>query len=197
VNVSAHADDLELAAAAAAGDEAARRVLAERLLNRVGTVVRCLAAGDRNADDYVQDSLVEILRSAGSFRGESALETWAERIAVRVTMRRLRKQTYREGIVSIDSSREAAAEATSAEDALVRRRFWSRVETALAGLSPERRAALTLQLVLGYSVAEIAEATGSRVNTVRDRLAVGRRLLRRAVLDDPVLVELVRDKGSS
>ena len=191
-----HDYDLQLARAAAEGRPAARRELAERMLDRVATVVRCLGAGDRNRDDYIQDAMIEILRSIGSFRGQSSLETWAERVTVRVAMRRIRKQSFRDGVVSLDSTREGRAVSPSSEEQAIRRRFWNRVEAALATLGSERRVALTLQLVLGYSVAEIAEATGAPVNTVRDRLAVGRKLLRTQLLADPELVELVRDKGT-
>jgi RNA polymerase sigma-70 factor (ECF subfamily) len=196
VNEHGHAYDLELARAAAAGHEPARRELAERMLDRVATVVRCLGTGNRNRDDYVQDAMIEILRSIGSFRGESSLETWAERVTVRVAMRRIRKQSYRDEVVALDSTRDAASGAMTSEDQVMRRRFWERVEAALATLGPERRVALTLQLVLGYKVAEIADATGAPVNTVRDRLAVGRKLLRTELLEDPELVELARNKGT-
>jgi RNA polymerase sigma-70 factor (ECF subfamily) len=191
-----HAYDLQLARAAAEGRSAARRELAERMLDRVATVVRCLGAGDRNRDDYVQDAMIEILRSIGSFRGQSSLETWAERVTVRVAMRRIRKQSFRDKVVSLDPGSEGRTASLSSEEQVMRRRFWDRVEAALARLGPERRIALTLQLVLGYSVAEIAETTGAPVNTVRDRLAVGRKLLRAEMLADPELVELVRDKGT-
>jgi RNA polymerase sigma-70 factor (ECF subfamily) len=191
-----HAYDLQLARAAAEGRPAARRELAERMLDRVSTVVRCLGAGNRNRDDYVQDAMIEVLKSIGSFRGQSSLETWAERVTVRVVLRRIRKQSYRDGVVALDSTREGRSSSLSSEEQVMRRRFWERVEAVLAALGPERRVALTLQLVLGYSVAEIAEATGAPVNTVRDRLAVGRKLLRAQMLADPELVELVRDKGS-
>lgn len=190
-----HAYDRELARAAARGHDRARRELAERMLDRVATVVRCLGAGERDRDDHVQDAMIEILRSIGSFRGESSLETWAERVTVRVAMRRIRKQGFRDGIVALDPTREAVSPSPSSEDRAMRRRFWDRVEAALATVGPERRVALTLQLVLGYSVGEIAEATGTPVNTVRDRLATGRKLLRERMLEDAELVELVRSKG--
>jgi len=196
VDEHGHAYDLELARAAADGHDLARRELAERMLDRVATVVRCLGPADRNRDDYIQDALIEILRSIGSFRGESSLETWAERVTVRVAMRRIRKQNYRDGVIALDSTRDATSGSLSSEDQVIRRRFWDRVEVALSTLGAERRSALTLQLVLGYSVAEIAEATGAPVNTVRDRLAVGRKQLRAELLDDPQLVELVRSKGT-
>jgi RNA polymerase sigma-70 factor (ECF subfamily) len=55
----------------------------------------------------------------------------------------------------------------------------------LGRLSPERRSVLVLRLVHGYAVDEIAELTGAPLNTVRDRLARGRRQLRGMLEKDP------------
>ncbi|MCP4674396.1 MAG: hypothetical protein GY854_02530 [Deltaproteobacteria bacterium] len=75
--------DLELARAASRGDRDARRRLVLRLMDRIGMTVRCLAAGDPNTDDYVQDVIIQVLKSIGSFRGESTIESWAERLTIK------------------------------------------------------------------------------------------------------------------
>ena len=84
-------DDLDLTEAAATGDRAARRVLAERLMGRVRTTVRYLSGDHRNQDDYVQISLLEVLRSASNYAGRSSLEAWCDRIVIRTTMRHIKK----------------------------------------------------------------------------------------------------------
>jgi DNA-directed RNA polymerase specialized sigma24 family protein len=48
----------------------------------VATLIRCAY----DADDATQVALVEILKAAPSYRGESSLEAWADRIAVRVAI---------------------------------------------------------------------------------------------------------------
>ena len=57
----------------------------------------------------------------------------------------------------------------------------------LAGLKPKHRIALTLKLALGYSVAEIAAITDAPINTVRNRLRRGRKLLHAAIEKDELL----------
>ena len=94
-------DDLALARAAGRGEAQACRELAERLLRRVRLTVTYLAAGDRDADDLMQVSLIEILRVAGTYRGESSLERWADRIAVRTALRALKQRRRREQIVQL------------------------------------------------------------------------------------------------
>ena len=188
--------DTDLAAAAADGDGNARRVLVDRLLDRVGITVRCLAAGDPDADDYVQDVFIEILNSIGNFKREGSLERWAERVAVRVTMRRLKKRVFRAKIVSQDSDCEGQIEGPSDDLTLTRDRVWRRIIAALETINPERRLVVVLRLVLGCSINEIAAQTAMKPNTVRDRLKVGRAQLREAFFDDPVLAVLAEDIGA-
>lgn len=78
-------------AQAARGEPEAQHWLVKRLLPRMRTTVTYLAHQSPDAEDMVQRALVEILRSAPTFRGESSIETWAERIAVRVTFRALKR----------------------------------------------------------------------------------------------------------
>ena len=188
--------ELELARSAGRGDRVAGRELVRLLIDRVAITVRCLAAGDPNAEDYIQDAMIEILRSASSFRAASSLHTWAERIAVRVSMRRIRQHSFRRDIVALAPQPDATSPTPTAEEALNRQRIWERIGAALETLGPEQRAAVVLRLVLGCSVAEIAELTDARLNTVRDRLALGRRQLRERVLADPQLVDYVHRTGA-
>ena len=188
-------DPVALTRAAAAGDERACRRLAERLLDRVAITVRYLSPGDPDADDFTQMAMVEILGSAGSFRAESSLEAWAERIAIRTAMRQLKKRRFRARIVTFDSEREGDAREGLPERMATRHRVSRRVSELLDDLTPERRLVLTLRLVLGYGIEEISEMTGMKINTVRDRLAVARRQLRKKISRDPVLREFRSELG--
>ena len=139
------AEDVALARAAATGDPGARRELAERLLARVRAVVFRIAGVDPDAEDMSQAAIIEVLRSAHTFRGESALETWAERIAIRSAVRRLKQRRYRTSIVAFDSERQAV-DPRDGERELDRQRVRRRMHELLAGLKPKHRIALTLKL---------------------------------------------------
>lgn len=193
-------DDVELARAAGQGDDQARRTLADRLLDRVRATVYYLAPQDPDVDDLVQLALVEILRSAHGFRGESRLETWADRIAVRSTMRLIKQKRRREAVVGLEreplegrsleqalSAGEAVQTEQPQEQELTRRQVRQRLALLLDRISPERRQALVLRWVHGESLPEIAALTGAPLNTVRDRIQVGRKQLRKLILNDPVL----------
>ena len=189
--------DLELTHRAGLGDDSARRELTRRLLPRVRNTVHYLAAGDRDADDLVQMALVEVLRVVGSFRGDASLEHWADRVVVRTALRQIKRRRWREGIVRLDEVDRGAAEAPQ-EDVAGRRQLRQRMATLLENLSPERRTAVVLHWVRGYTIPEIAELTGAKLNTVRGRLRDAKRELRRLIMKDPVLgdwAESIHDPG--
>jgi RNA polymerase sigma-70 factor (ECF subfamily) len=181
--------DRALARAAARGDRAAQRQIVDRLLDRTALTVRCLAGNDPELDDLIQQAIVEILQALGSFRGESSLETWAQRISARTAMRRLKQRRWRGKIVMLDSARETVSDRPGPEHQVGRHRVADRLTELIGTLSEERRQVVTLRLVLGHGVDEIAEMTGMKINTVRDRLAVARRQLRKKIHCDPLLRE--------
>jgi RNA polymerase sigma-70 factor (ECF subfamily) len=173
------------------------RLLAERLLDRVRTTVHYLVAADPDADDLVQLAMVEILRAAAGFRGESRLETWADRITVRTTMRRLGQRRRRQARLVREGARPAdlATPVEEQEQALSRRLLRRRLALVLGRLPAERRVAVVLRHVHGYSVQEIAALTDAPVNTVRDRLRKGVKRLRGLVRTDPLLRDWVGDRA--
>ena len=194
-SISAQNEDLDLASAAGRADGQAQRELVARLLDRVRATVHYLVGGGSDAEDLVQLALVEILRSVGSFQGRSRLETWADRVTVRTAMRELRRRRAHEKALVRDSDEGMAAADRAAEMAdrrpqereALRGQLRGRLAVKLQRLSPERRAVVVLRFVHGYSIHEISRLTGAPPNTVRDRLQVGKRVLRGFILKDPVL----------
>ena len=142
-----------------------------------------LAPNHPDADDLVQRSLIEILRSAGSFRGESSLETWADRIAARTAMRLIKQRARQAEVVTLVADPEPE-EFLSGEDEAEKAGLRRRLSGLLSRLSPERRSAVVLHYVHGYTVDEISEITETPANTVRDRLRMGKALLRKYILKD-------------
>lgn len=186
------ASDAELMRQVAAGQPFAQRELVVRLLPRVRATSRYLCRDDAEADDMAQLALIEVLRSAGSFRGESRLERWADRIAVRTVMHRVRRRARREDVEQPTPDETGVAPGGPHQEA-VRRVLQRRLAHHLARLGEERRTAVVLKLVHGWSVEEIAETVGVSVNTVKDRLRVGRGKLRDMVRKDPGLRDFVRE----
>ena len=188
----APADDLEMTHAAGAGDPNAQRRVVDRLINRVRSSVFYLAGGHPDAEDWAQLAMIEILQSIGSFRGDSSLEGWAERIVVRTAMRHIKRTRWRGQIVGLDPEPNAVVE-SHAEDDVSHRRSLEKVSHILGELKPKYREVVTLHMMLGHTIAEIAKMTNTNFNTVRYRLRVGRKQLRRTMRRDPSFRERFAD----
>ena len=175
------AADLELMARVARKDPVAQRLLVERVGGRVFNVSRLLCGASADAEDAAQLSLIEILKSAETFRVAENLEAWTDRITVRTTLRARRRERARRSLLSRWLSPGffpwGTPSSTPARDA-------GGVERFLDQLDPERRRAFVLHHALDYTVDEIAEATGAPVGTVKDRLVMARRTLRRFIERD-------------
>lgn len=173
-------DDQELLLGAVGGDAAAVR----RVLDEAGPVVfgyvLARVGGDRAAaDDIVQDTFVEAMRSAHTFRGESALATWLCAIARRRVARHFeaerRQSQARAELEPVASGGPAGAGAdlvleVDDQDELVR---------ALGRLPVLHRQVLVLKYLDGLAVSEIAADLGRTAVQVQSLLQRARDGLRR------------------
>ncbi|MET0595404.1 MAG: RNA polymerase sigma factor [Polyangiaceae bacterium] len=171
------AEDLQLMALAAAADPTAQRIIATRLMERVQRLSRSLLQNNADASDASQASLLEILKSAGTFRGESSLERWADRIVVRTALRSAAKRRA-EGTTMWDDV-DMAVHGSSDPSVIVRE--------YLDRLSEPARTVLVLRHGFEYSIEEIADLTGVSPNTVKDRLLRAREAIRRLVRREQLL----------
>lgn len=156
----------DLALRAGRGDKAA---LTEFIRLTQDDVWRLLAhlAGPEHADDLTQETYLRVLGALPRFQGRSTARTWLLSLARRAWVDSVRR----------DSARPRAAasyEAAPTEDPST----WGDVIDArslLDELPPERREALVLTQVLGYTYKEAAKIAGVRVGTIRSRVARARR----------------------
>ncbi len=174
--------------AARRGESWAQAELVERYARPVWALVcRILGrAGRRNvADDATQDALVAALRSLGRFRadGPTSLTSWVLTIAARTAIDAMRRQR---DVAPIEETTIASSDRpdTSAEQ----RSLGRAIENAVERLSPEIRAAFVLRAYHELEYAEIAEALGVDMGTVKSRL-----FRARAALKD-LLEEVRRDE---
>ena len=168
--------DVELMAAVAANDPSAQRVVAQRLAPRVRKLAGLLCRSAADADDAAQAALIEILRSAGNFRVATSLERWAERVTIRTTLRTARRERSRKGLLERWVPADLLPWGTSAVQSSVEE---VSLDTLFNRLSQERFQVFVLHHALEYTVDEIAELTGTPVGTVKDRLVMARKQLRK------------------
>ncbi len=190
------AEDYALTQSASAGDKRAWLKLADKLLDQVRATSYYLAGGDAEFEDYAQLAIIEIMRSADSYRGESPLQAWAKQITVRTTIRHLKQKRWRSKFVGMQADyMEAAGNFESAEDELQKKMVSRCLAGHLGKLKPKIRVAITLKAILGYTVEEIVAITNTNPHTVDYRLRKGREQLRKKILKDPLLQEIVGKRG--
>jgi RNA polymerase sigma-70 factor, ECF subfamily len=170
----AAASDADVAAAQA-GDQRALDSLLRTHYDRLYAVCRRLTGNDADAADACQDALIAIARNLHRFDRRSRFGTWSYRIAVNASLDELRRRRRRpqpSDAALFDDTRTASP--SDLAGGVVDRMT---LEAALAGLSPEFRAAVVLRDVAGLDYAEIATALEIPPGTVRSRIARGRAAL--------------------
>ena len=87
-----------LAALRGTPDDEALLDLRNLLVRGLGFALADRLGADPEAsiEDFAQESLLKILRSLDTFRGESQFTTWAQKIAVRVALTELRRRRWRD-----------------------------------------------------------------------------------------------------
>lgn len=178
----------------AAADPTATRTLASRLVQRVHRVSKSILRTPADADDAAQQSLIEIITSAKSYRGDSSLERWSDRIVVRTSLR-LAKGRQKHGPKSEEESDLDALPAVDVTGERLGDDAPRPVKEYLAELPEAQRSALVMRHVMGYSVQEIADLSDVSPNTVKDRLLRGMKEMRRLIRRDVAIG--VGTKGGS
>ncbi|PRQ06148.1 RNA polymerase sigma factor [Enhygromyxa salina] len=186
--IAAGCDELTLARvrAAGGGDRRAQRWLAEAVLADVRTVARSLSRCSVEADDASQFAIIQVLRAAAQFEGRSSVRHWARRVATLAVLKHHRRVRARQAREALEPS--ATIFETSPPSRLELGDTLPRsLREYLAELPTEQAEALVLRHALGYSVAEIAELTDASPNTVKSRLRLGTKQLRRRVRQETLL----------
>ena len=174
--------DAELLSRHVAGDRDAFGVLFGRHRDRLWAVAVRTLGDPEEAADAVQDAVIAAFQRADSFRGESAVTTWLHRIVVNAALDRMRRRAARPAAACQDENAldalanagQPATDPSGSSDTAID------VRAALQQLVPEQQAALVLVDMLGYPVADAAQALGVSQGTVKSRAARGRaRLLPR------------------
>lgn len=157
-----------LALKAGRGD---RDALAEFVAATQGDVWRLLAhLGDRDiADDLTQETYLRVMSALPRFAARSSARTWILSLARRVWVDNIRHDMARPRKSVVEYEDAAASSATSDSWA-----EWVDARMLIDALPEDRREALILTQVLGYTYEEAARIAGVRTGTIRSRVARAR-----------------------
>ena len=151
----------ELALRAGRGDRAALTEFIKATQSDVWRLLAHLGGTDR-ADDLTQETYLRVMGALPRFAARSSAMTWLLSLARRVWADSMRYDRARPR----KSAAEVESESSWSE--------WVDVRMLIDALPAERREALILTQVLGYSYEEAAKIADVRVGTIRSRVARAR-----------------------
>jgi RNA polymerase sigma-70 factor, ECF subfamily len=186
----ASADLTPLAHRARDGDAEATRSLLREIVPAVRRTCKgVLGAEHADLEDTIQESLVAFVQALPSYRFDGDITHYAVRIAFRATLyTKKRSLKWRDRFRltgTIEDSTDFASSSPSEEAMLTQRR--KALERVLGKLPREQAEALTLRIMLDFSMNEIASICNVPLNTVKTRLRLGKDALRRHMERDAVL----------
>jgi RNA polymerase sigma-70 factor (ECF subfamily) len=160
--------DAQLTRRAATGDRRALDEVMRRVLPRIRAVAQRMTRDAAEADDATQVAVLELWQHLATFNGQGSLLGWAKVLAWRRIARHL-VHTRRQGAHERQFHNDAddPVDASDACDALLRR---LELERLLQDTPTAQRHALVLHHGLGWSLDEVAHATGTVANTVKSRM---------------------------
>ena len=170
-------DEQTLVVRAQEGDARAFETLARRHQDALYRVaVRVM--GDRaEAEDALQEALLDAWRRVGRFRGESAFSTWMYRVVTHRCLAMLRKRRP----VPVEEIEAPAPAQDSPERAAERDAGMAALHRAIAALPDDLRVCWVLREMEGQGYTEIAEITGATEDAVRGRIHRARTKLAEAM----------------
>ena len=170
-------DDRALIEATLAGDRQAFGLFVERETRAVYRACLRILGRPHDAEDVTQETFVAAYRSIGSYRGEGPLRGWLLRIATRQAFRRL---AQRRPTADVDRVPEPflADSRTDPTRMAVASELRGELRDAVDALPDPYREVVALRFFAELSLAEVADATGRPINTVKTHLRRGLERLR-------------------
>jgi RNA polymerase sigma-70 factor (ECF subfamily) len=171
----AASDEDLIAMAVVMKDTAAFGELVQRYQGQVRGCLRQLTRDPAEADDLAQDTFIRAWDKLATYSGKGKFAAWLLKLAYNVFLGARRKAASRKRLG------EALASEAQAGDAAVvmpQGEVAADLPVFMAALSEEERAVMVMGFVYGFSHAEISDATGMPVGTVKSHIHRARNRLR-------------------
>lgn len=163
-------------------DDRAFHKLFQHFRRRVyGTALHILKE-EEAAKDALQETMIKVHRAAHSFRGDSSLATWINRITVNVCFEMLRRNRKHSAVVGQDMSEKADLEDVRPNNPYrqtYRREIAAIVHFAFNQLSERHRFVVRKHDLEGFTIPEITAMLDIPEGTVKSRLFYGREELKK------------------
>ena len=171
-------DDKELLRRIAKQDRKAMKLFYERHHDALYAFLIGRGADSTTAADVVQDTMLEVWRSAQNFTGASAPKTWTFSIGRNKLVDRVRKNAR---MVVTDDVPETIDETPDPEAAAIAAGEAGRIRHCLDKLKAAHRTAIRLAFYEDLNYEEIGEIEDIPVSTVKTRIFHAKKLLMRCL----------------
>lgn len=173
--------DNELVGLALSGSREAWKELVKRYYRMISVTVFRITGG-RDSDDVVQEVLIQLFKSLGSFRGESAFSTFLYRLTLNTACREVKKMTNLSSIVAIGSEIVEKMVDSSGENddsfKIIEKEEMERlIRMSLEKIPSDLRMYLVLSVVEGLTLKEISEMFKTPITTIASRINKAKVLL--------------------
>lgn len=184
--------DAELVARVKAGDLEAFETLVARHGRRLYRTLVGITGSAQDAEDSMQEALLQAYRKIESFRGASRFSTWLTRIAINEALERLRRRTAGQNLEAValgpeeedeEAFRPGVLEAwdQNPERLYSEKQMRELVEREILNLPARYRTVVLLRDIEQQSIEETSQSLGLGQATVKTRLLRGRLMLREAL----------------
>ncbi len=172
-------EQLELIRRARNGDKAAFETLVAPLLDRLFGLAVQLMRNHDDASDVVQEALVKVYRSLGSFRGDADFFVWVSRIVRNTVLDELKRAVRRheEPTETLPESLDRSLEGKAEQEELQHI-----VQDCIGQLSVKLREPLVMYDIEGYAYEDISQILKLNLGTVKSRLNRAREALRQKLI---------------
>ncbi len=159
--------DLQLVRQAKAGDKESFTQLYEQMAAELYKVALFTVGSSFDAEDVVSDTFLEAYKGIHSLRDEGSFRPWIMRILHIRCKRKIREIIGRKSGQDIDEFYDLPAPGAAVEELIEQR---TAVGKAMQALSYEERLIVTLSVLEGYTIREIAQVLGHPQGTVSSKL---------------------------
>ena len=186
--------DLDLVARSQGGDSRAFEDLVTRHRGRVYAMIQNMVKNDADAWDLSQEVFLKVWKALPKFEARAKFSTWLYRIVHNVVYDWMRKRKLKsagefddqlmgENQIAVGARTTPTQEARP-DEAMRNDELRTRIEDAMAKLSPEHQEVVMLREVQGMDYKEIAEVMEISMGTVMSRLFYARKKLQGLLSDE-------------
>jgi RNA polymerase sigma-70 factor (ECF subfamily) len=151
------------------------RQLFDANISYVWRLLRRLGVAERDLEDEAHEIFVVVHRHLAEYDPKRPFRTWLLGICYRRASDYRRFARHSREV--FEDRPDAPASERTIEDRYAEREAWTRLMASLDELDPERRMALVLHDLEGLSLQEIADVTGTPLQTVYSRIRSARESL--------------------